>query len=104
MTIGAKKWVPTHPPVSLRIIRAHNAVLTAGVEYHSIEHVEVPIYAAAKTVADCFKHRNKLGIDVAVEALRDCLRQRTCPVDDLWHYAQVCRVQNVMQPYLEALL
>ena len=104
MTVGAKKWVPTHPPVSLRIIRAHDAVLTAGVERHTIERVEVPIYAAAKTVADCFKHRHKVGLDVAVEALRDCLRQQTCPVDDLWHYAQVCRVQNVMRPYLEALL
>ena len=104
ITIGAKKWMPTHPPVSLRIIRAHEAVLTAGVERYTIERVDIPIYAAAKTVADCFKHRNKLGIDVAVEALRDCLRQRTCPVDDLWRYAQVCRVQNVMRPYLEALL
>ena len=104
MTVGAKKWVPTHPPVSLRIIRAYDAVLTAGVEHHTIEHVAVPIYTAAKTVADCFKHRNKMGLDVAVEALRDCLRQRTCPVDDLWRYAQVCRVQNVMRPYLEALL
>ena len=104
MTVGSKKWVPTHPPVSLRIIRAHEAVLTAGVEHHTIEYVAVPIYGAAKTVADCFKHRNKLGIDVAVEALRDGLRQRTCAVDDLWHYAQVCRVQNVMRPYLEALL
>ena len=79
-------------------------MLTAGVKHHTIEGVAVPIYGAAKTVADCFKHRNKLGIDVAVEALRDCLRQQICPVDDLWHYAQVCRVRNVMRPYLEALL
>ena len=104
MTVGSKKWVPKQPPVSLRIIRAHDAVLTAGVEHHTIEQVDVPIYGAAKTVADCFKHRNKLGLDVAVEALRDCLRQRTCPVDELWHYAQVCRVRNVIRPYLEALL
>ena len=104
MMIGSKKWVPTHPPVSLRIIRAHDTVLTAGVERHTIEHVDVPIYAVAKTVADCFKHRNKVGLDVAVEALRDCLRHRTCSVDELRHCAQVCRVQNVMRPYLEALL
>ena len=104
ITVGAKKWVPTQPPVSLRVIRAHDTVLTAGVEHHTIEGVAVPIYAAAKTVADCFKHRTKLGIDVAVEALRDCLRQHMCPVDALWHYAQVCRVRNVMRPYLEALL
>ena len=104
IAVGGKKWVPTHPPVGLRVIRAHEAVLTVGVERHTIECVDVPIYAVPKTVADCFKHRNKVGLDVAVEALRDCLRQRTCSVDELWHYAQVCRVQNVMRPYLEALL
>ena len=104
MTVGAKKWVPKQPPVTLHIIRAHDTVLTAGVEYHTIEGVAVPLYAAAKTVVDCFKHRNKLGIDVAIEALRDCLRQQMCLVDEIWHYARVCRVQNVMRPYLEALL
>ena len=63
----------------------------------------MPVSSAAKTIADCFKHRNKVGIDVAIEALRDCLRERKCTVDDLWRYAKVCRVQNVMRPYLEAL-
>lgn len=104
MMIGSKKWVPKKPPVSLRIIRATGAALSDGVELHEIEGIEVPIYSAAKTVADCFKHRNKAGIDVAIEALRDCLRQRKCTVDDLWRYARICRVQNVMRPYLEALL
>jgi predicted transcriptional regulator of viral defense system len=74
------------------------------VDRHEIEGVSVPIYSAAKTIADCFKHRNKVGIDVAIEALRDCLRERKCAVDDLWRYSKVCRVQNVMRPYLEALL
>lgn len=104
MMIGSKKWAPRKPPVSLRIIRATGAALTDGVERHEIEGIQVPVYSAAKTVADCFKHRNKVGIDVAIEALRDCLRQRKCTVDDLWRYARVCRVQNVMRPYLEALL
>ena len=104
MMIGSKKWAPRKPPVSLRIIRATGAALREGVEHHEIEGIEVPIYSAAKTVADCFKHRNKVGIDVAIEALRDCLRQRKCTVDDLWRYARVCRVQNVRRPYLEALL
>ena len=79
ITVGAKKWVPKQPAVSLRVIRAHDTVLTAGVEHHTIEGVAVPIYGAAKTVADCFKHRNKLGIDVAVEALRDCLKRSHGP-------------------------
>lgn len=104
MMIGSKKWAPRKPPVSLRIIRATGAALSDGVERHEIEGIEVPIYSAAKTVADCFKHRNKVGIDVAIEALRDCLRQRKCTVNDLWRCAKVCRVQNVMRPYLEALL
>jgi len=104
MMIGSKKWAPRNPPVSLRIIRATGAALSDGVQRHEIEGVEVPIYSAAKTIADCFKHRNKVGIDVAIEALRDCLRQRKCTVDDLWRHAKVCRVQNVMRPYLEALL
>jgi predicted transcriptional regulator of viral defense system len=104
MMIGSKKWTPRKPPVSLRIIRATGPALHEGVDRHEIEGVSVPIYSAAKTIADCFKHRNKVGIDVAIEALRDCLRERKCAVDDLWRYAKVCRVQNVMRPYLEALL
>ena len=60
------------------------------------------IYSAAKTVADCFKFRNKIGVDVVIEALRDYLRKRL-PEKDLWQYAEVCRVRNVMYPYLEAL-
>ena len=104
MMIGSKKWAPRKPPVSLRIIRATGTALSDGMKRHEIEGIEVPIYSVAKTVADCFKHRNKVGIDVAIEALRDCLRQRKCTIDDLWRYARVCRVQNVMRPYLEALL
>ena len=104
MMIGSKKWAPRNPPVSLRIIRATGAALRDGVEHQEIEGVSVPIYVAAKTVADCFKHRNKVGLDVAIEALRDCLRERKCTAADLWRYAKVCRVENVMRPYLEALL
>jgi hypothetical protein len=64
----------------------------------------VPITSPAKTVADCFKYRNKIGVDVAVEALRDLFgRPRRPPIDDLWRYAEVDRVQTVIRPYLEAL-
>ena len=66
--------------------------------------VEVRIYGAAKTVADCFKFRNKIGTDVAVEALRDCLKQRKANVDELMRYARICRVEHAMSPYLEAML
>lgn len=91
-----------HPP--LRIMRFSGKAFTEGIEEHVIEGVPVRVYDPAKTVADCFKYRNKIGLDVALEALRDCRRQRRCTNDDLWQYAKVCRVANVMKPYLEAML
>ena len=102
MLIGHKKWAPRNPPVSLRIIRATGDALATGVEWHTIEKVEVPVTSPAKTVADCFKHRSQVGLDVALEALRDCLRSRRATVDEIWHFAAIDRVQNVMRPYIEA--
>ncbi|MNF07222.1 hypothetical protein D3C80_2073580 [compost metagenome] len=61
------------------------------------------IYSAARTVADCFKHRNKIGLDVALEALRDARSQKKASADDLWRYAKLCRVANIMRPYLEGI-
>ncbi len=104
MLIGHKKWAPRNPPVALRIVRATGEALTAGVEYHNIEQVKVPITNPAKTVTDCFKHRNKVGLDVAIEALRDCISDRHATVDDLWRFAAIDRVQNVMRPYLQAIV
>jgi predicted transcriptional regulator of viral defense system len=102
MAIDNKSWRPTTSDVPLRIHYFSGRSLTEGVERHEIEGVLVNIYSAAKTVADCFKFRNKIGVDVAIEALRDYLRKRL-PEKDLWRYAEVCRVRNVMRPYLEAL-
>jgi predicted transcriptional regulator of viral defense system len=102
--IGLHKWAPTMPSLSLRITRATGEALTAGIQHHMIEGVQVPIYEPAKTVADCFKYRSKVGLDVAIEALRDSRRCKLCTVDQLWHFAGICRVQNVMRPYLEAIL
>lgn len=89
-----------YPP--LRIVRFSGQALTAGIEEHKIGGVRVRVYRAAKTVADCFKYRNKIGLDVALEALRDCRAQKQCGNDELWRYAKICRVANVMRPYLEA--
>lgn len=102
MAIDNKSWRPTTSDVPLRIHYFSGQALTEGIERHEIEGVPVNVYSAAKTVADCFKFRNKVGIDVAIEALRDYLRKRL-PGDDLWRYAEVCRVRKVMYPYLEAL-
>ncbi len=85
-----------------RIVRFSGSALTEGVEEHTIEGVKVGIYTPAKTVVDCFKYRNKLGLDVALEALRDVLQTRKCSTDELWKYAKICRMTTVMRPYMEA--
>jgi predicted transcriptional regulator of viral defense system len=98
--VRARRPRGTTPP--LRIVRFSGRALTEGVEVHEIEGVRVRVYGPAKTVADCFKYRNKIGLDVALEALRDYRRQHPAGMDELWHFARTCRVSNVMRPYLEA--
>jgi len=87
----------------LRVARFSGAALTEGIETRPIEGVAVRIYSAAKTVADCFKYRNKVGIDVAVEALKDYSRMHRGGADELVRFARICRVTRVMQPYLDAI-
>ena len=103
MAIDRKARLPKAGGVPLHLVRFSGEALTEGIERHCIEGVEVSVYCPAKTVADCFKYRNKIGLDVALEALRECRRERRCTVDDLWRFAKICRVANVMRPYLEAL-
>jgi hypothetical protein len=90
-----------YPPV--RIVRFSGAALSYGAALHTIEGVTVRITTPAKTVADCFKYRNKIGLDVALEALRDCYRERKASLDEIWQAAKVCRVANVIRPYMESL-
>ncbi len=90
-----------YPP--LRIVRFSGPAFTSDIEARRVEGARVKVYRPAKTVADCFKFRNKIGLDVALEALRDCWRQRRATMDELWQAARVCRVGNVMRPYLESL-
>jgi predicted transcriptional regulator of viral defense system len=87
----------------LRVARFSGPALTQGVEEHRVEGVRIRVYSAAKTVADCFKYRNKVGIDVAVEALRDFSRKHRGGANDLARFARICRVSRVMQPYLDAI-
>jgi predicted transcriptional regulator of viral defense system len=103
MAIGVKARKPATDWPPLRIVRFSGTALTFGVEKHRIEGVEVPITSREKTVADCFKYRHKVGLDVAIEALRDYLRSRRRSVDALTEAAAACRVKNVMRPYLEAM-
>ena len=101
------EWIFIRTPrvkeLPVRIVRFSGRALTAGVETHVLDGVSVKITNPAKTVADCFKYRNKVGLDVALEALRECRRSRKCTADNLWQYAKICRVANVMRPYLEAI-
>ncbi|HYI11813.1 MAG TPA: type IV toxin-antitoxin system AbiEi family antitoxin domain-containing protein [Thermoanaerobaculia bacterium] len=97
-----RKPVVEYPP--LQIVRFSGDALTAGIEEHSIEGQQVRVYTLAKTIADCFKYRNKIGLDVALEALIDGWRSRRVLMSDLDSYARICRVHNVMMPYLETLV
>jgi len=90
-----------YPPT--RVVRFSGAAYSFGIEIRDFGGVPVRLYSAAKTVADCFKYRNKIGLDIAVEALRDGLNRRLFTRDSLWEAACVCRVSRVMRPYLEAV-
>jgi len=101
LPIKARKPALEYP--RLRVARFSGEALTQGIEHHTIEGVEVAIYSPAKTVADCFKYRNKIGIDVAVEALRDFTRRHRGGANDLARFARICRVSRIMQPYLDSI-
>lgn len=90
-----------YPP--LTVVHFSSAALGEGVDHYEIEGVSVQVFNPAKTIADCFKYRNKIGLDIGLEALRSCLDAKQCTHQDLWHYAKICRVNNIMQPYLEAM-
>ncbi|PHJ56864.1 transcriptional regulator [Nostoc linckia z18] len=103
LAIPQKARAPKEDILPLRIVYMSGKALESGIEEYEIEGVRVPVYCPAKTVVDCFKFRNKIGLDVALEALRECLKERRCTIDEIWHYAKICRMQNVMRPYLESL-
>lgn len=91
-----------YPPV--RWVYFSGTALHEGIEEHKLDGVTVKVFSPAKTVADCFKYRNKIGLDVALEALRDGWARKRFTMDELHYFARICRVHNVMRPYLEALL
>ena len=103
IALGKGARTPVIASPSLRVIRLTGPSLSEGIEIHSVEGVSVRVYSTAKTVADCFKFRNKIGLDVAIEALKDCLHQKKATVNEIYRYAKICRVSNVIRPYMEAL-
>jgi predicted transcriptional regulator of viral defense system len=103
LAISRKARKPSADSLPLRIVRFSERALTEGVATTEVEGVPVRITSPARTVADCFKYRNKIGLDVALEALRDFRRARGWSMDELWDAAAVARVRTVIRPYLEAL-
>ncbi len=104
MAIDVDARAPKPDGIPLRVVRFSGPALTSCVEEHNIEGVPLRVYSAAKTVADCFKFRSKVGLDVAIESLRDCWHQRKATMDEIWAAAKVCRVTTVIRPYLESLV
>ena len=96
-------WSPKLEHLNLRIVRFSGNAFEEGHQEHIIEGVPVQITSPAKTIADCFKYRNKIGLDVALEALREVRRKRLCTMGELMRFARICRVANVMKPYLESV-
>jgi len=91
----------SYPPV--KMVQFASDAYSSGIEQVKRDQVSLRVYCAAKTVADCFKHRNKIGLDVALEALKEARAKKMVTADELWRYAKICRVANVMRPYLEAI-
>ena len=103
IALDRKARKPAHPPSRVRIVRFSGAMLTYGVVCYSAQGVPFRITSPARTVVDCFRYRNKLGLDIALEALHDALRSRATTVDEIMRAAEACRAQTVMRTYLEAL-
>ena len=93
----------TPKDIPVHCVQFSGDALEAGRELYVLNSVSVPIYNPAKTVVDCFKHRHKVGLDVALEALKNCWSKRRCTMRELHEYAEICKVKTVMQPYLEFL-
>jgi predicted transcriptional regulator of viral defense system len=103
IAIDVKAWTPRITSPTVRIMRFSGAALHFGVQERQVMGGKIRVFSPAKTVADCFKFRNKIGLDVAIEALRECFREKKASIRDLFEAAKVCRVERVMRPYLESL-
>lgn len=93
--------VPAATGLRLQVVRLTGTMFSAGIEEHTADGITIRVYSAAKTVVDCFRFRNRIGLDVAREALIDSLARREATRDQIWGYARLCRMARVMGPYLE---
>ena len=103
VAIGQKAWAPKISSPPIRLVRMSGQALQFGITEQKIAGTIIRVFSPAKTVADCFKFRNKIGVDVAIEALKECRRTKKATMDEIWVAAKICRVANVMRPYMESL-
>ena len=103
LAVEGNKLAPSDTPASIEVVRLYGQAFKAGVQIHKLGKIPAKIYEPAKTVADCFRFRNRVGIDVAIEALKECLRQRRATPAQIWQFAEICRAKTIIRPYLEAL-
>jgi predicted transcriptional regulator of viral defense system len=103
IALKRSSWKPRtgYPPI--RAVHFSGEAFEFGITERSVEGDKIRVYSPAKTVADCFKLKGRVGTDLAIQALREAVRQRKATMDDLWKAAKVCRVANVMRPYMESL-
>ncbi|PJF29483.1 MAG: transcriptional regulator [Phototrophicales bacterium] len=103
LSIEGTSWKPqiNYPPI--HVVRFSGDAFHYGIETHILHGVSVKIYGVAKTIADCFKFRNKIGLDVALEALQQAIREKRVTIDEIWSASKVCRVHNVIRPYLQVI-
>jgi predicted transcriptional regulator of viral defense system len=104
LAVDRKAAVPRIRSIQNRIFRMSGEMFSAGIEEHQVGGGAIRVYSPAKTVADCFKYRNKVGLDVVMEALRDAWRKRLITMDELWRFAEINRVAKVMLPYAQMLV
>lgn len=104
LAVENKSWAPRKGPVRYEVVWLTGRAFSEGIETHKVQGVPLRVYSPAKTVADCFKFRNRVGTEVAVEALRETLREKRATPAEIMRYAQICQVATVIRPYLEALI
>ncbi|MBI9106866.1 MAG: transcriptional regulator [Spirochaetales bacterium] len=103
MAISRPSRVPRTDNTPVKIITFSGASFTEGIETHQIDNDQIYVYCISKTIADCFKYRNKIGLDVAIEALKDVIQNKRATIDEIIHYAEICRVKEILRPYMESL-
>lgn len=104
MAVKKGSWRPRSDSVQIKYNIFSENSYNYGIEIHKINNIEIPVYSVAKTVADCFKFRNKIGLDAAIEALKEAIRSKKAGVDEIHEAAKVCRVSRVIQPYMESIV